>query len=83
MGVLELWTFVSFSNQIYFENSRVISYSPQKDISNGVYHAPIRAHLTLDFKGFVVKSQILNSTLALSFDHNSCKLNLNDNARAL
>ncbi len=34
--VLEFWTFISFSNQVIFENARAIVYSLQKDISNGV-----------------------------------------------
>ncbi len=47
-------------NQACLEHARAISYSSQKDISNGVLHAPIRAHVTLALKGFVVGSQILN-----------------------
>jgi hypothetical protein len=37
----------------------------------------IRPHLTPDFKGFIVESQIPNLTPTPSFDHNSCKLGLN------
>ncbi len=48
----------------FFENLKVISYSHQKDLSNGVKHAPIQLHLTPIFKGFVVGSQIPNLTLA-------------------
>ncbi len=68
---------IFFSNQVFFENVREISYNSQKDLSNSVKHAPIRLHLTLAFKGFVVRNQIPNFTPALSFDHNSCKLGLN------
>jgi hypothetical protein len=32
----KLWPFISFSNQVYFENEKAISYSSQKDISNNV-----------------------------------------------
>ncbi len=56
--VPKIWKLISFSNQVYFANARATSYSPQKDLSNGVYHAPIKIHLTLAFKGFVVRSQI-------------------------
>jgi hypothetical protein len=38
----------------------------------------MRPHLTFPLKGFVVGSQILNLTPALSFDHNSCKSGLNE-----
>jgi hypothetical protein len=41
-----------------------ISYSPQKDLSNNVLHAPIGDHLTPALRGFVVKSQIPNLTPA-------------------
>jgi len=34
--VQKLWMFISFSNQVYFENARVISYRPEKDLFNGV-----------------------------------------------
>jgi hypothetical protein len=47
-------------------------YNSQKDLSNGVWHTSIRAHLTLVLKGFVVGSTISNLTPSLSFDHNSC-----------
>ncbi len=74
----KLWTFVYFSNQVCCENTKTISYSPQKTISNGLQHAPIRIQLTLVFKGFVVESQIPNLIHVPSFDHNSCKSSLND-----
>ncbi len=50
-------TFISFSNQVFFENMKELSYNPQKDLSNGVWHASIGAYLSLDFKGFIVGSQ--------------------------
>jgi hypothetical protein len=52
-------------------------YSSQKGISNGALHAPIRVHLTLALKGFVVGSQILNLILNPFFYHNSCISSLN------
>jgi hypothetical protein len=55
----------------FFENVRKIFYSFQKIF-------PIGAHLAPIFKGFMVESQISNLTLAPSFDHNSCKLGLNE-----
>jgi hypothetical protein len=76
--VSKLWTIIFLSNQVFFENARAISYIPQKDLSNNIYHAPIEPHLTLAFKGFVVGSQIFNLILTPSFDHNSCKLGLNE-----
>jgi hypothetical protein len=39
IGILvvpKLWMLISLSNQIYFENSREIYYSPQKYLSNNV-----------------------------------------------
>jgi hypothetical protein len=48
---------IFFSNRAYLEHKRKISYSPQKDISNGVFHA----YLTFVQKGFMVESQIGDS----------------------
>jgi len=44
---------------------------------------PIWPHLTPDFKGFVIGSQIPNLTSAPSFDHNSCKLALNEQCKSI
>jgi hypothetical protein len=54
--VPKLWRLISFSNQVFFENARAISYSLQKDLSNGVKHASIKLHLSLAFKAFMVRS---------------------------
>jgi hypothetical protein len=67
-----------FFKTSYLEHEREISYSPQKDLSNGVLHAPIGDHLALALKGFMVRNQIPNLTPNLSFDHNSCILGLNE-----
>ncbi len=50
--VPKLWTFISLSNQVEFENAKVIHYNPQKNISKGVQHTPIKIHLNPIFKGF-------------------------------
>ncbi len=76
--VLEFWMLTSFLNQVVYENLKAISYSPKKYLSNGVLHALIEAHLTLSFKEFMIRSQILNLIIAPSFDHNSCKSSLNE-----
>ncbi len=76
--VPKLWMLISFSNQVYFEKTRKISYSPKKYLSNGVQHTPIRPHLAPAFKGFMVGSQISNLTPTPSFDHNLCKSSLNE-----
>jgi hypothetical protein len=34
--VPQLWTFTFLPNQVFFANTSEISYSPQKDLSNGV-----------------------------------------------
>ncbi len=67
-----------FQIKFFFKNVKAKSYSLQKNLSKGVYHAPIGAHLTPAFKGLVVKSQIPNLTPAPFFDHNSCKSTLNE-----
>jgi hypothetical protein len=54
------------------EHVREISYSSQIDISNGVWHAPMRAYLALTLKGFVVGNENFNLALDPSFDYNSC-----------
>ncbi len=56
-----------FSNQIYFENVKAISYTPSKGFSNNVWHSPIGIHLTFDFKGFVMKNQVFNLIPTLFF----------------
>jgi hypothetical protein len=75
--------FTFFSNQTCLEHKREITYSPQKDISNGVFSTPIGDHLTFILRGFVVASQIPNLTLDLSFDHNSCISSLNDQGEGI
>jgi hypothetical protein len=52
--------FISSSNQFVLEHARAISCNPQKDLSNSVSQAPIKDHLILALKGFVVRSQIPN-----------------------
>jgi hypothetical protein len=56
-----------------WKHTKTIYYKLQKYLSNNVWHALIKAHLTLTLKGFVVKNQI--STL---LDYNSCILGLNE-----
>jgi hypothetical protein len=34
--VLKLWTFIFFSNRTFLEHAKEISYSLQRDLSNGV-----------------------------------------------
>jgi len=63
--------FISSSNQVHYEHIKVVTFSPQKDIFNGVLHIPIGDDLTPTLKGFVVRSQIPNLTLDFSFDCNS------------
>jgi len=75
--VLELWMLISFLNQVVYENSKEISCSLQKYLSNDVSHTPIKAYLTLSFKEFVIRNQISNLTHAPSCNHNSCKSSLN------
>ncbi len=72
-----------FSNQVFFENPKAIFYRSQKYFSNGVYHTPIKVHLNLAFKGFMVGSQIGNLAPTRSFNHNSCKLNLNEQCEGI
>jgi hypothetical protein len=76
--VLKLWMLISFWNQVVYENSKAISCSPQKYLSNGVSHTSIKAYLTFFFKEFVIKNQISNLTPTPSCNHNSCKSSLNE-----
>ncbi len=79
--ISNLWMLISFSNQVFFKSVRTIFYSLWKYLSYDVYHTSIKPHLTPIFKGFVVGNQIPNLTLAPSFDHNSCKLGLNEQCK--
>jgi hypothetical protein len=56
----KFWMFISFSNQALLENTREISYSLQKDLSNGIFHASIKDHLIPPLRGFLVGNQIPN-----------------------
>ncbi len=76
--VPKLWTLISFSNQVFFECAKTLSYSSLKYLSNNIQHTPIGLHLTPTSKGFVVGIQIAQFDSRPSFDHNSCKLGLND-----
>ncbi len=71
------------SNQICLEHAKGISYNLQKYFSKGVLHAPIRDNLISVLKGFVVKSQILNLTLGLFFNHNSFISSLNEQCQGI
>jgi hypothetical protein len=53
------------SNQTYLDHSRAIYYSPQKYLSNNVWHILIGVHLTFTLKGIVVGNQIFNLTPTL------------------
>jgi hypothetical protein len=57
---------------------KAVTQNPQKDISNGLLHTPIKDHLTLALRGFVIGNQIPNLTPIPSFDHNSCIAGLNE-----
>jgi len=70
--------FISFSIQTCFEYVKAMTYSSQKDLSNGLLHAPIKDHSTFALRGFVFESQIPNLTPGPSFDHNTCILGLNE-----
>jgi hypothetical protein len=64
---------------IFLEHATILSYSPWKDLSNGVLHASIGDHLIPNLKEFVIESLILNYlTFSLSFERNSCKSSLNE-----
>jgi hypothetical protein len=54
---------------------------PQNDLSKVVLHAPIKNHWTLALRGFVIGSENFNLIPALSFDHNSCILGLNEHCK--
>jgi hypothetical protein len=81
--VPKFWLAIYISNQACLEHVREISYSSQKDISNGVWHTPIKAYLALTLKGFVVGSEIFNLSLDLSFDYNSCISGLHEQCKGI
>jgi hypothetical protein len=71
---------IFLKSSFFWDHARALYYS-QKDISNGVSHVPIKNHLTLALRGFLVENQILNLVLDPSFDHNSCILGLNEQCK--
>ncbi len=75
---LSVFSPITSSNQTFLEHTKAISYSLQKKLFNSVLHVSIGNNLTLALKGFVIASQIFNLTPNLSFDHNSCILDLNE-----
>jgi len=70
-----------FFKSSFLKNMRIISYSPPKNLSNGISHTPISVHVTPTFKEYMVKNQNSNLTHAPSFDHNSCKSGLNEQCK--
>jgi hypothetical protein len=48
------------------------SFSPRKDLSNGMWHATCMQGNQGDFRPLVVGSQIANLTFGPSFGHNLC-----------
>jgi hypothetical protein len=82
-AIPKFWTLIYFLNQFLKENANTIFYSSQQDCSNDVQHAPIRPHLTLAFKGFVVKNQIIKLTPAFFLYHNFCKSGLNEQCEGI
>ncbi len=70
-----------FQIKFFFKMRGEYLIALKKVFPNNVQHALIKAHLTPTFQGFVVGTQILNLTLTLSFEHNSCKSCLNPNVR--
>jgi hypothetical protein len=54
--VSKFWMFIFSSNQALLEHAKATSYNPQKNISKGVFHAPIKEHLTPALKGFAVRN---------------------------
>jgi len=81
--VPKFWLVIYISNQVCLEHVREISYSYQKDISNGVWHTPIKAYLAHTLKGFMVGSEIFNLNLNPSFDYNSCISSLNEQCKGI
>jgi len=49
------------------EHAKAIFYNLQKDLSNNVFHASIKVHLTLILNGFVLENQISNFDSQLFF----------------
>jgi hypothetical protein len=81
--VPKLWLFIYFSNQVCFENAREISYSPQKDLSNNVYYAPNWISFDPFFSRICGQESNSQFVSAPSFDHNSCKLDLNEQCKGI
>jgi hypothetical protein len=79
--VLKLWILIYSSKQAYLEYAKPISYNLQKGFSNNVLHAPTEDQLIIVLMGFVIQSQILYLTPSLSFEHNSCISNLNEQCK--
>jgi len=70
---LDIHIFLNF----FWEHASKISHNSQKDISNGVLHAPIEDDFIIVLRGFVVRSQVSNLTPNPFIDHNLCILGLN------
>jgi hypothetical protein len=68
-------------NKAYLEHARVIFYCLQKHLFNNVFHATIKIDLTLVENGFVFEIQIPNLIFNLSFYHNLCISNWNEQCK--
>ncbi len=81
--VLKFWMFIFSSNQTCLKNEKIRFFCFQKNLSNRVLHAPIKDHLTIFLKRFVVGNQIKNLILAFSFNYNSCISSLNNQCEGI
>ncbi len=77
-AIPELWMFISFSNQVYFENLRAIFYNPQKIYFQWYIAHPNRSSFDPYFQGVCGQKSNSQFDSYFLFYHNSCKLSLNE-----
>jgi len=82
-AIPKFWMFIYLLNQTFFEHVMTRTYSFRKYFSIDVLQVLIKHHLTLNLRGFMVKSQILNLTPSPYFDHNSCISSLNEQCKGI
>jgi hypothetical protein len=72
LGLLQLWSAIILRENLWWRWSLKQSYSPHRDLSNGISHATCTQGNQVNFWLLVVGSQTANLTPSLSFGHNLC-----------
>ncbi len=72
LGLLWLWRHITSCEDLRLQWGLKKSCSPCQELSNGMSHVTWKQENWVDSQLLIVRSQIVNLTPGLSFDHNLC-----------